>query len=36
MYAELMWSDVCLQLYSTKFFDGFEERMLMKPLWKDV
>lgn len=34
--AELKRKDVCLQHYSTKFFDDVGNKMLMKSLWEYV
>ena len=32
--VELKQKDVCIQHYSTKFSDDFENKMLMKSLWE--
>lgn len=32
----LKWKDDCLQHYSTKFFDDFQNKMLMKSLWEYI
>lgn len=32
----LKWKDDCLQHYSTKLFDDFQNKMLMKSLWEYI